>query len=244
MDRRLLELDLKTSLTSLADFILPRVCVVCERQLIPLEKHICLECLADIPLTRFETRSRNPMADRLNAALPDEDVYSYATALFYYAEGTGYDHITKSLKYGRNFGAGRFFASMLAKSIAQSALYSDVDAVIPVPLHPLRKWKRGYNQAETIACVLAAELGTPCEGKILRRTRYTGSQTQKNGSERIANVKKAFRTTGTKIQEFRHILLVDDVMTTGATLSECHRTLRGLIGPGPRISVATLAFVE
>lgn len=257
MDQRISKLDLKTSLSALSDLFLPRACVVCGEHLLPCERHICMECLADLPLTHFETLSRNPMADRLNAALPDELRYVYASALFFYSPYAGYDKITKALKYRRNFAAGRYFARMLGDKLASSPLYSDVDVVVPVPLHWMRWWSRGYNQASVIASEVARCLKTPCSSGMLRRVRRTASQTSLSASARINNVSSAFRVVGYKANPvirnfgqdecrpaFRHILLVDDVFTTGATTAACIMALRAALGPDIRISLATLAVVE
>lgn len=246
MDDRLRNLKLKTSLTALSDFLLPRVCIVCGRMLIPSETHICMECLEDLPLTRFENQSRNPMADMLNAALPDEDRYAYATALFFYSPGSGYDNITKSLKYKANFSAGKFFAGMLGERLARSPLYADVDAVVCVPLHRLRKWRRGYNQAEIIGRCIAGELGVPLLADAMERGRRTDTQTRHNAEERRANLAGVFRVNGKRLagKAFRHILIVDDVFTTGATLASCLQTLRKEVGKDVRLSAVSLAYVE
>ena len=285
MDQRIAKLDLKTSLSALADLFLPRVCIVCGAPLLPREHHLCMECLADLPLTHFETLSRNPMADRLNAALPDERRYVYASALFFYSSSAGYDRITKALKYRRNFAAGKYFARMRGERLAASPLYSDVDVVVPVPLHWTRWWSRGYNQAAVIARELARCLGSSCpSGKpfpsgvpccpwMLHRVRRTASQTSLSASARINNVSSAFRAesrisrgcflrksdglfrgasgsdignspSGAVWTAYRHILLVDDVFTTGATTAACITALRAVLGPDVRISVVTLAVVE
>lgn len=243
------ELDLKTSLPALLDLVLPRVCVVCGRALMPCEKHICLLCAEDLPRTRFAGLSHNPMAEKFNAGMsPDEyEPYAYAAALFHYSAGSGYDNITKTLKYGGNLAEGRFFASMLASELVASELFSDVGAVVPVPLHWMRRWKRGYNQAGVIARVLAREMGVRCEPGLLKRRRRTASQTSLDAAGRQENVRGAFIADRKVIDAMlasgvRHLLLVDDVFTTGATLLECYRAVRTLAGPELRISVATLGY--
>ena len=250
MDSRLLGLDLKTSLSALTDLVMPRVCIVCGEGLMPQEKHICTCCLADMPLTRFETWSRNPMADRFNARVDQDGYgpYSYAAALYYYNEEAGYRFISQALKYHRNFSAGRHFGRMLGDRLSLSELFADVDTVVPVPLHFARKWKRGYNQAEVIAREVTASLreagiGAELDTGLLKRVRRTISQTRLSGEEKEKNVEGAFscRKGG---RQCRHILLVDDVFTTGSTLAACHKALRQAFGSGVRISVATLGFVS
>lgn len=249
MDSRLTGLDLKTSLSAIADLVLPRVCVVCGRGLLPCEKHICLSCLADLPETQFASMGHNPMADKFNARIAGDthEPYAYAAALFHYSAGSGYDNITKALKYGGNLAEGRFFASMLASELVASELFSDVGAVVPVPLHWMRRWKRGYNQAGVIARVLAREMGVRCEPGLLKRRRRTASQTSLDAAGRQENVRGAFVADSKGVNSLlasgvQHLLLVDDVFTTGATLLECYRAVRTLAGPGLRISVATLGF--
>ena len=252
MDSRLTGLDLKTSLSALADLVLPRVCVVCGRPLLLREKHICLCCLADLPLTRFASQSHNPMADKFNAAISTSrdscqdgyEPYAYAAALFYYSADNGYSGITRALKYKRNFAAGKYFASMLGESLGGSELFADVDVAVPVPLHWTRRWRRGYNQAELIASQLSLRLGCRCEPEMLRRVRRTVTQTRLSGEEKRSNVSGAFAVARHHGKTPRHILLVDDVFTSGSTLAACHAALRTVFDSRTRISVATLGFVE
>ncbi len=189
--------------------------------------------------------------------------YGYAVALFFYKGG--FREITKSLKYRRFFAAGRFFARELGNKLKESPLFSDVDLVVPVPLHWMRRWQRGYNQAEVIAREVAEVLGVPCDGKMLVRARRTRSQTHLDAAGRARNVSGAFRLRRFpfKIPAPHHILLVDDVYTTGATVAACERAIReavcgetgeelseavsgtaARVGRRLRISAATLACVE
>ena len=261
MDPRLTGLTLKTSLSALLDLVLPRVCVVCGRPLLPQERHLCTECLPDLPETRYYTLGHNPMADRFNAKLQVDEYepYAYAAALYHYRADSGYKKISQALKYHRDFGTGRWAAGLLGERLAASPLYADVDLVVPVPLHWTRRWERGYNQAAVIAREVARVLGAACAERLLRRCRRTRSQTHLHGEAKAANVVDAFalrRPSGffaffrrlfglppQSVPAARHILLVDDVFTTGATLAACHRALRRAYGPQVRISVATLAAV-
>lgn len=232
-------------LLALGDLLMPRTCPVCGRPLGLNERHICLYCAADLPLTYYWERSHNPMADRLNAALPDQEgmPYAYAAALFFYDEDVPYKMIPWKLKYGNGIGTGRYFAAMLGRYLAGSEWFGDVDTVIPVPLHWARRWRRGYNQAAVIARAVAGALEAECREDILVRRRRTTTQTRLGGDARSRNVKGAFGVAK-RIPGMRHVLLVDDVFTTGATTAECFRTLLAALPAEVRISVATLAFVK
>ena len=245
MDPRLNGQTLKTSLSALLDLVLPRVCVVCGRPLLPQEEHLCLDCLSDLPETRYATLGHNPMADRFNERIQVDgyEPYAYAAALYHYRADAGYKRISQALKYHRDFGTGRWAARLLGDRLAGSPLYADVDLVVPVPLHWLRRRQRGYNQAAVIAREVAQALGAPLAPLLLRRVRRTRSQAHLAGEAKAANVAGAFALRPARPPAARHILLVDDVFTTGATLAACHRALRRAYGAQVRISVATLGAV-
>lgn len=248
MDDRLTGLDLKTSLLALADIVMPRVCLVCGRVLMAGERHICLSCLSGLPQTRFASCEHNPMADKYNAgmSLDEYEPYAFAAALFYYSADSPYTRINLALKYRRNLAAGRHFSAMLGEELAGSELFSDADLVVPVPLHPGRRWKRGYNQAEVIAKEIARRLNIPCEAGLLRRVRRTRTQTLLTVEQKAANVAGAFaldERLAERNKKVKHILVVDDVFTTGATIRACHAALRKRFPGEVRISAVTLAFV-
>ena len=244
VDKRIKTVNMRMALRAVADLALPRVCVVCGRPLILYEEHLCTCCRADLPLTWFWDLRHNPMSEAFNARIQDTldryEPFSFATALFYYSGP--YRNITRALKYHRNFAAGRFFARMLGRKLAFAP---PIDLVVPVPLHWTRKLRRGYNQADIIARGIAAELAVPACCRLLVRRRSTRSQTRLSPEERRANVASAFAVRPGVLRRLHphHILLVDDVFTTGATLLACHRALRAALGPEVIISVATLAYV-
>lgn len=252
-----------------ADVLLPRVCVVCGERLLLSERHICLNCLADMPLTRFWTMEHNPMADRFNLliqksleeSVPDgcmennwsRERYAYAAALFIYREEGDYRKIPYQIKYHGNIPLGRYFGKILGHKLKVSELFKDVDLVMPVPLHWMRRWKRGYNQAEVLAEAVADVLGAEMDTAMLRRHRRTSTQTKLGVEEKATNVKGAFKVqaghheagseNNAGLASVRHILLIDDVFTTGSTALACFTALRTVFPPGVRISIATLAFV-
>lgn len=245
-------------LRAAGEILLPRQCITCGRRLLLEEKHLCLECLADLPQTYFWTMSHNPMADRFNENIQkdietDEDDglherYAYAAALFFYHSEAQYRLIPYQIKYHGNIRAGRYFGRMLGNRLASSELFEDVDMVVPVPLHWTRKWKRGYNQAEVIAEAVAEALGAPMRTDLIKRRKRTTTQTRMEVEDKKKNVAEAFVSTpslaGIAAQDgIRHLLLIDDVFTTGATLHACFAALRTVLPASVRISVATLGFV-
>ena len=242
---------------ALTDLMLPRTCLVCGRKLGLQEEHLCLYCLAEMPRTYFWDRSHNPMADKINgliqegleASVPDGSTdrrmlerYAYACALFFFQDEGDYRNILYSLKYGGNTAAGEHFGKMLGRKMASAAHFADVDAIIPVPLHWTRRWKRGYNQAEHIAVGVSEAMGIELHTDILFRRKRTATQTKVDVKQKRRNVLGAFEAVK-KGHEPSHILLVDDLFTTGSTLGACFQALRSVFPPEVRISVATLAFV-
>lgn len=236
---------------ALADLLLPRVCLVCERKLGLHEEHICIYCLADMPLTHFWERIHNSMADKINGLIQKglcsngfgvREPYAYAAALFFFQNESDYRHILYNLKYMGNTSAGEHFGKMLGHRMAKAGHFKDVDVVIPVPLHWTRKWSRGYNQAECIAKTLTIELGAQLRTDILRRHRKTSTQTRLGIEQKSKNVQGAFEAIAPESIP-KHILLIDDVFTTGSTLFACYQALRKAYPQGVRISFATLGYV-
>lgn len=234
---------------ALADLVMPRTCLVCGQVLGVREKHLCIWCELDLPLTYYWDWVHNPMADEFNALLErlrpagETMPYVYAAALMFYHHENPYKQIPQALKYNGNLAAGRFYAARLGRFMARSGQFKDVDLVVPVPLHWYRKWRRGYNQAEVIARELALALDARVEAKVLRRVRRTRSQTSLDADDRIKNVADVFRIRHIP-SAIHHLLIVDDTFTTGATLSACYAILRAALGPDVRISVATLSVVQ
>ena len=232
----------------MADIIMPRECLVCGRKLARHERFLCLWCASDLPLTYYWEQPHNIMSDKFNGVLErfrgegEQMAYSYAAALLYYHSENPYKRIPQAVKYLYNIPAGRFFASLLGEKLASAPQFATVDAVIPVPLHWLRRYRRGYNQAEVIAAAVALKLNVPMIPKALVRRRRTGSQTKLDSATRLNNVLGVFRVRNLP-PGLRHVLLIDDTFTTGATLAACALALRAQ-SPDLIISIATLSVVD
>lgn len=231
---------LRNSVRGLRDLFFPRRCIVCGRPLQLDEKEICPECFAGMPLTWFWDWPQNAAFERMAAKIEIE-----AAASFIRFTGLSpYRGIQYGIKYRSRQELGYRMGRLFGGYLAGSREFRNIDIVVPVPLHPLRRWSRGYNQSEAIASGIACALGKPLETKLVRRSRYTRSQTKLSGAAKSRNVSGAFavypRRAGELAREgVRNVLLVDDVMTTGATLTACASALT----PVFRIYIASLAFV-
>lgn len=241
-------------INAIADLLLPRTCIVCGCRLNIREEHLCLHCLNEIPQTYFWMQDHNEMADRFNDMIqknPDEyrERYAYGAALFFYRSGSDFRKIPFHIKYHGDLAAGRFFGRMLGNRLSQGRHMKDIDMIIPVPLHWTRRIKRGYNQSEIIASGVAEYLNAEIRTDILIRNRKTKTQTRLDIKGKEENVKGAFSIRSKEDIKLRngetpvHILLLDDVFTTGSTLMACFTALRTVFPPGVRISVATLGCV-
>lgn len=243
---------------AVTDILLPRTCAVCGARLDTDEAYLCRECMSDIPFTYNWDRKYHAIADRLNLIIQQDlheyEPYSFVSSLFFYNEDNGYRHICHKLKYQGDIRIGRYFSRELGKRLNDSPLFRDIDLVIPVPLHWTRKWDRGYNQAAIIGREIAGVLNAGYMPDFLVRKKKTASQTTLDLEQKKANVSDAFSVsekarkifvseTGPKTWP-GHVLITDDVFTSGATTAACRRVLRTVFPPEVRISVATLAAVE
>lgn len=228
-------------LYSLRELVFPRHCLVCGELLPPSESDICCDCYEDMPLTYFWDWAQNPAFERMSRG----GDFHAAASLFFFRETAGYNHLLHSIKYGGNIKLGRRLGRMLGEKLSMSNQFNNADCIVPVPLHPLRRFRRGYNQAMEIAVGMSEAMGIPVEPGLVHRCRYTRTQTRLHGQSKTSNVKAAFRADSIAIKKLaeqgvRQIIVVDDVMTSGATLTACASTLLGHF----KISVASLAFVE
>ena len=235
-----LSASVSESFLELRDLFFPRRCVVCGRGLSTDESDLCTACLEDLPLTYQWDIVQNRAFERLARRFEVEAVAS----LFFFGSESDYRKIVYGIKYGGRRALARRMGRLLGTYLAGSREFRHCQAVVPVPLHPLRRWQRGYNQAEDIACGVAEAMTLPLETHLLRRSRYTKTQTRLHGEAKTKNVQGAFqldRNQAEALQQqgIRHVLLIDDVLTTGSTLAACATPLSAA---GFRLSCATLAF--
>ncbi len=214
----------------------PNICAVCHDGLTRGEEVICTSCLYHIPRTRYWTTDDNPVAKIFWGRANIEKACAY----FLFAKGSKYRKLLHLLKYNGRSDIGIKLGEEFGRELSDSEAYRTINAIVPVPLHPKRLKERGYNQAQMIAQGLSKSMGIPVINDVLLRTQYTQTQTKKTREERVKNVSEAFCIHNHKKIENRHILLVDDVVTTGATLEICANTI--LANTSTQISIGTLAY--
>lgn len=220
---------------SLCDTLFPRHCVVCHRRLALSERYVCAVCQRKLPVFP-SSYTDNTITDAFLGHLPVEK----GTAMFYYNHESPYRQILFELKYRHCPQIGYAFGKAWAQHLAPQSFFEGIDMLIPLPLANKRKRERGYNQSEWIARGIAAVTGIPIRTDIVRRAIANPTQTHLDKEQRRSNVNNIFQLQQPDAIENKHILLIDDVMTTGATLISCCRTL---LAPncGTRISIFVLA---
>jgi ComF family protein len=220
------------------NILLPRLCTACRRPLKKWEECLCLTCLAELPLTRFHEELDNPLARVFWGRVQLEQ----AVAWFYFRKGSAYQDVLHQLKYEGRPDIGVSLGREFGNHLRHSRQFSIPDAIIPVPLHPKKMRRRGYNQSAEIARGLAHATGAPLMLKNLVRLAHTDTQTRKSRFDRYLNVTGRFGVANPDSLQGLHLLLIDDVVTTGATLEACAETL--LTIPGARVSVGALCWAK
>jgi ComF family protein len=228
--------NMKSALYDFSTLIYPELCYCCEAALMKQEKLICMNCLINIPRTYYHLVNENPVEKIFWGRVKIEKATSY----FLYQKGSNYQQLLHSLKYkgvreigvelGRNFG----------NELSNTSFFDDIDVIVPVPLHPKKERNRGYNQSLAIAEGLSIAIDKPIDSKVLIRKHFSQSQTRKGRFARWENVSDLFDVKDQVTFAGKHILLVDDVVTTGSTLEACAQAI--LKCPSVKVSIATLAF--
>jgi ComF family protein len=222
-------------LTDFISLFYPRICINCNRSLISREEFLCLHCKLNLPTIAFQKIASNHLYKRLQVIGNLNEVHSYLN----FNKGGIAQKLLHEIKYKGNEELGVRIGEWFGYYIFNKTIASNIDMIVPIPLHPTKRKRRGYNQSELIARGLSESLKIPCETKLLKRTKYTSTQTKKGKTERWLNVKDIFKIDTNENLENKHVLLVDDVITTGATIESAAHLLNqyGV----SRISIACIA---
>jgi len=218
-----------------AHLFFPRVCQACGHVLYAREEVLCTKCLYRLPKTNFSEHDENPVSRTFWGRVE----LNAATAFLFFSKGGKTQRLMHGLKYRGKKQIGIYLGKLFGNELKKSALFNDVEVVIPVPMHPKKQQKRGYNQSALIAEGIAFSMKAELQKNNLVKVVNTSSQTKKSRYGRWDNVKDVFSVNNALLLENKHILLVDDVITTGATIEACARQLHTI--PGVKISVASLA---
>lgn len=232
--------ETKPWVTGVYNILFPNVCAVCHQSLIKGEKHLCLKCLVDLPVTNLHRVTPNLIHDRLfSLGLRIERATSY----FYYSRESKYKSIIIDTKYHGRPSLGKAMAARHAGELKSYNFFDGIDYIIPVPLHHIKRMIRGYNQAQKIAEGISDMAGIPVLDAL--KAAYHSTQTRKDPHERLKNVDQVYSVKeGMKaVIENRHILLLDDVITTGATILSCMNALKRA-SPTTKVSVYSLALTK
>lgn len=218
------------------ELFFPRLCLVCEEKLLRQERFICLKCLLHMPRTDFRLPGETSMEQLFYGRVPVEKACAY----FEFRKGGSYRTILHQLKYRGQKEIGEYFGEHFAAELMQTGLSPVPDYLCPVPLHPKKERKRGFNQSYHIALGLSRQMHVPVLKDNLRRLGNTATQTRKSRYERWENVENMFEVVNPDLFDGKHIALVDDVVTTGATLEACATAILSCCDA--RISILTLAM--
>ena len=221
------------------DFIsllFPRLCYGCGNHLVRNESLICTECFVMIPRTNYHLNPDNPVSQLFWGRCRIEK----ASAFSYYTRDSRIRKMIHQLKYKGARDIGSELGRIYAVSLRSSKFLDDIDMIIPVPLHPSKKRQRGFNQSDEISRGISSVSGLPVDTGMLIRKTGSKTQTRKSRYDRWTNVRDIFLVTDEEKLKGRHILLVDDVITTGSTIEACAGEI--LKTEGTKVSVVALAF--
>lgn len=223
-------------LSELLRLIYPATCCSCGRVLVGDERHLCTHCLLHLPLAHFSHTADNLVERHFIGRIPLES----ATSLLVFKQENITQHIIHDIKYYGNRKLAIQMGRILGKELIASGRFTTVDGILPIPLHRRRMRQRGYNQSELISQGIAETFGRPVINDIMIRTRYTHTQTHRDRQSRINNMEDVFEVKRPEQLTGRHLLIVDDVITSGATIESCWKALSAI--PDIKVSVASLSM--
>lgn len=216
----------------------PHLCIGCGNHVIEVGNFLCLECITNLPHTGFALYADNPVENIFRGRIQVQAAMSE----LYFSKHTMVQHMLHDFKYQGNKQAGIWFGRMMGKSLQSSPRFQDVELLVPLPLFIAKEKKRGYNQSALLCEGIAEIMHLPVVKNNVTREINTATQTRKHRTERWQNVAGTFCVKDPSQLENRHILLVDDVVTTGATLEACGMEI--LRSENALLSIATLAMAS
>ncbi len=220
-------------LSSLLNLVFPKLCVCCGGSLMEGEENICLTCLYSLPRLAKQDYTDNRIMDIFLGRVKLEKAFSWCM----FEKQTSVQNILHHIKYKDKDYLARQMGEIMAREMPD--FFADIDAIVPVPLHKKKQKIRGYNQSEAIACGVQKVVGLPIFSKLLTRTRFSETQTHKNKEERWKNTQGLFSLEPNEGFEGKHLLLIDDVLTTGSTAIACLEELQKI--PNVKLSFLSLA---
>ena len=223
---------------SLLQVVFPHVCDGCGSDLLNIESRLCLRCLATLPETNFEMHPNNPVEKEFWGRLPIVNGSSF----LYFTKESLVQHLMHQIKYKGNKELGVQLGRLMGLTLKKANRFSDIDALVPLPLFPSKEKRRGYNQSTILCQGIAEILSLPILNNVIIRPQHTETQTKKGRIERWKNIEGKFQLADPSAIQNKHILLVDDVVTTGATLEACGTEL--LSADNVRLSIETLCKAE
>ena len=223
-------------LTDLFDLFFPPACINCRELLQIKDRYLCFACLSELPLTHFSCEAENELETSFRGRIP---VHA-ATSLLYFQKKGIVQKLIHELKYHHQPKIGSFLGKWLGEEMVASKRFELIDIVVPVPLHPDKEKKRGYNQVHSFAKSLSITLKADLQVNLLEKIRKGQTQTLKNREQRMFSEEKEYLLKDLMLLENKHILLVDDTITTGATMKACADSLCAV--SGLKLSLASMAF--
>lgn len=223
---------------SILHVVFPHICDGCGSDLLNIESRLCIRCLASLPETNFERHTSNPVEKLFWGRMPIIN----AAAQFYFTKESLMQHLIHQFKYKGNKELALQLGRLMANAIRSSGRFNNIDALIPLPLFPSKEKKRGYNQATILCDGMAEILNIPVLTNVITRPQHTETQTKKGRIERWKNIEGKFELVNLPGIMNKHLLLVDDIVTTGATLEACGNEL--LSAENVKLSIATLCIAS
>lgn len=225
---------LKQYISAFLDLVYPNACTYCARELLPGDDHLCLHCLEDLPIVPWQIGQCLKVENQLKGKM----IFEFTYARYYYHKFGKTGVLLKQLKYRGNKSLGIFLGRQFGVGLVQDPTINNIDFILPIPLHPKRQLKRGYNQTELIAKGIHQIVAIPIAKDVVIRSRHNVSQTGKGRIARSESSQNLFLVQNPENWEGKHFLVLDDVITTGATMESFYKAIISV--KNVKVSIAAL----